>query len=559
MEVIQVHGEKMISHKNLNQTNNKQIKWLIRDGHEYLHDKINLDYFISNIKDETYKVVIDSNKRLVVTMPDVNEIDPGIYIKHFRRKTKLNLKYLFVPTRSKKEWRMGNKLLSMDINTAIPLATVEKRSWGLLNLDLIATKAISNGRTLSQFCKTHLNGSLAEEKEEKRNMLNNLATFTREIHKKGVFHNDFTVDNIMIKFEDNNNVSGQAYIFYLIDLHHTKVFRKLSIYKRLYNIAQIFNSLRFLLNKFDKQEFIKHYENSIPSSKYNINELLYRIDSISSKITSTHQKSNVRRCLRNKTKFHNQKLSGFKIFARRCYNINSFVEIIKKHHNALSNNVTNIIIKRNSKTALTKLSFDDKEINNVVVKQYIPSYLHYLSKGSSTGRRAWVSGNGLLVYGFLTPKPIALIEKIILGITTNSYLVIDAVSGLFEIGEYILENFHDKLSTDKLKRKRSFIIEYARTIGKMHNNNIHFQHLDACDIKVKENEIFHFTFMNTSKITLFKNITFQMRIKTLTQINLTIPTFISFRDRLRFIREYLKQCNILGQEKDFIKEIVKLQ
>ena len=386
----------MISHKDLSQTNNKQIKWLIRDGHEYLYDKINLDYFISNIKDETYKVVIDSNKRLVVTMPDVNEIDPGIYIKHFRRKTKLNLKYLFVPTRSKKEWRMGNKLLSMDINTAIPLATVEKRSWGLLNLDLIATKAISNGRTLSQFCKTHLNGSLSEEKiEEKRNMLNNLATFTREIHKKGVFHNDFTVDNIMIKFDDNNNVSGQPYIFYLIDLHHTKVFRKLSRHRRLYNIAQIFNSLRFLLNKFDKQEFIKHYENSIPSSKYNINELLYRIDSISSKITSTHLKSNVRRCLRNKTKFHNKKLSGFKIFARRSYNINNFVEIIKKHHNALSNNDKNMIIKRSFKTALTKLSFDNKDINNVVVKQYIPTYLHYIMIGKfswkeSMGIRQWI-------------------------------------------------------------------------------------------------------------------------------------------------------------------------
>ncbi|MCP4266242.1 MAG: hypothetical protein GY777_11825 [Candidatus Brocadiaceae bacterium] len=117
---------------------------MVRKRRENLYDKVNLDYFISNIKNETYKAVIDSNKRLVVTMPDSNDIDPGIYIKPFRRKTRFNLKYLFVSTRSKKEWKAGSKLLGMDINTAIPLATGEKRSWGLLNLDLIATKAIAN-------------------------------------------------------------------------------------------------------------------------------------------------------------------------------------------------------------------------------------------------------------------------------------------------------------------------------------------------------------------------------------------------------------------------------
>jgi tRNA A-37 threonylcarbamoyl transferase component Bud32 len=549
----------MFYQKNLSAIRNKQIKWMIRNGYEYLYDKINLDYFISNIKEETYKVIVDSNKRLVVSIPDSNKINPRIYIKHFRRKTKFNLKYLFLPTRSKKEWKMGNKLLSMDVNTAIPLATVEKRSWGLLNLDLIATKEISNSSTLFHFCNTHFDKLPSKQKiEGKRNLLNNLAIFVREIHEKGVYHNDLTSDNIMIKFDDDYNKSDQRYTFYLIDLHHTKVFQILPIRKRLFNIAQIFNTLEFMLNKFDKQEFLKHYENNIPSSRYNFNELLYRIDFISSKIISTHLKSNVRRCLRNKTNFHNQKLSGFKIFARRCYDINSFTEIIKRHHNALSNNDKNVIIKHNSKTTLTKFSFNNNEIHNVVVKQYISTYGRLLTMRSSDGRKSWVSSNGLLVFGFHTPKPLALIEKRMLGITTNSYLITDTVSDIYEIGEYILKNFQVNLSASKLKKKRKFIIEYAHTIGKLHNNNVHHQLLDAGDIMVKENNNFYFTFMNTSKISLFEDITFQKRIKTLTQINLAIPAFISFRDRLRFLREYLKQCNIPGKEKNFLKEIVKL-
>ncbi len=543
-------------HNDLKGINNKQIKWRIREGCEYIYNQINLDYFISNIVDEDFKVVIDSNKRLVVTLPDSNKVDPGIYIKQFRRKTMFNLKYLVVPTRSKKEWDAGNKLLSMNINTAVPLATVEKRSWGLLNLDLIVTKAIINSRTLLQFCKAQFSSSISEKENiKKTNLLNNLACFIRGIHEKGVFHNDLTSDNIMIKVD--NNISEEKYTFFLIDLHHTKTFRKLPTKRRLFNIAQIFNTLKFMLTKFDRQNFLEYYENNNPCSRYNFHDLLHHIESISSEIISTHLESNVKRCLKNKTSFHKQRLFGFKIFARRCYDIKSFIGIINRHHKALLSNDKNTIIKRNPETALTKFPFNHSNIYDVVVKQFKPTCLHYIKNKCSAGRSSWVSGNGLLAFDLHTPKPLALVEKKLLGITTNSYLIMDAVSDLFMISEYISINFNGKLSAHKLERKRKFINEYARTIGMMHNNNVHLHPLGNCDIMVKENEVFHFMFMNTSKITLFANITTKKRIKTLKQINQTIPTFISFRDRLRFLREYQKNCDIPGQEKDFLKKIAK--
>ena len=85
-------------------------------------------------------------------------------------------------------------------------------------------------------------------------------------------------------------------------------------------------------------------------------------------------------------------------------------------------------MKLDSKTALTRLPLENKKIQSVVVKQYKVSCGVCLIKSifcNSAGKKAWIAGNGLSVYNFSTPKPLALMEKKVLGVTTNSYLVME--------------------------------------------------------------------------------------------------------------------------------------
>ena len=117
-----------------------------------------------------------------------------------------------------------------------------------------------------------------------------------------------------------------------------------------------------------------------------------------------------------------------------------------------------------------------------------------------------------------------------------------------------------KPSVEKLKKKRAFINNLAKTIGKMHNHNIFHHDLKTCNIMVKEeqNKSFNFTFLDFDKVSFKEKITIRKRVKNLTQINLSTPRIITITDRLRFLKEYLRQCSIIDEKKEILREIINL-
>jgi len=236
--------------------------------------------------------------------------------------------------------------------------------------------------------------------------------------------------------------------------------------------------------------------------------------------------------------------------------------LIEKHHNALASGDNTIVMKRDSKTVLTRFPLENEKIQSVVVKQYKVSCGMYFIKNifrNSAGKKAWVAGNGLLVYGFNTPKPLALMEKKELGITADSYLIMEDARGCLEMDRYMLKNFHDKLSLSKLKKKRALINNLAETMGRMHNQNIFHHDLKTCNIMVKDiGKTFYITFLDFDKVSFEEEMTIRKRLKNLTQMNLSTPKLISTTDRLRFLKEYLKQCNIMDEKKNILREIINL-
>jgi serine/threonine protein kinase len=253
--------------------------------------------------------------------------------------------------------------------------------------------------------------------------------------------------------------------------------------------------------------------------------------------------------------------AGLKIFLRKGYDANCFAGLIEKHHNALVSGDKSIVMKRDSKTALTRFPLESEKTLSVVVKQYkvgcVGCVLKNIFRGSA-GRKAWIAGNGLLVYGFNTPEPLALMEKKVLGITTGSYLIMEDARDCLEMDRYILKNFHDK-SLSKLEKKRALINNLAETIGRMHNLNIFHHDLKTCNIMVKEEgKSPYITFLDFDKVSFGEEITIRKRVKNLTQMNLSTPKLISTTDRLRFLKEYFRQCSIVNEKKNMFREIVNL-
>ena len=621
------------------------VRWTVREGYESVADKMNLNDFLSDLNGKRYNLVKKNRVRSVITMPVSDVSVNGIYIKYFKRDGFRDyVKYLFVPTRAMTEWKVGNALLSRNINTALPLAISE----GKKRLYLI-TEAVTNSEDVMDYCQTTYEGCLtAEEESEKKRLLNKLAGFIREIHDKGVCHYDLHAGNILIKFRNSQSHSIHDSDLYLMDLHSVRILKNMSFRKRLHNLAQIFNSLSSILTKTDKLDFLRSYGVNVLSSTADESELIRQIESQSSKIRDIHYRSRLKRCLKESSSFSKKKIAGMKIFFRKGYDTNRIAGLIDKHHNALISGDKTVVMKCDSKTALTRFPLESVKIQNVVVKQYKASSGMCLIKNifrNSAGKKAWIAGNGLLVYGFDTPMPLALMEKKVLGITTDSYLIMEDVKDCLEIDRYIFKNFHNQLKftscigkdidqggqkshpvassygkgilkyynsetstslpfhseeslrgegkesnrtpllTDQLhkpqrgtiKRKRVFINDLAKTIGRMHNQNIFHYDLKTCNIMVKEKDkSFDFIFLDFDKVSFEEEITIRKRVKNLTQMNLSTPGLITITDRLRFLKEYLtacdaqagrqsdnaqaglKQCNIINEKKNILREIIKL-
>ncbi|MGR3174095.1 MAG: lipopolysaccharide kinase InaA family protein [Candidatus Scalindua sp.] len=539
-------------------------QWTVRKGYENILDKIDLDNFSSVLNGKPYKTIKETKVRSVISIPGSDINKNGIYIKYFKRNGYSDyVKYLFVPTRTSTEWKVANELLSQNINTALPLATAEKRRYGMLESSLLVTAAVTNSEPLMEFCQANYEGALSGEKEAGKNkLLDKLAGFIRNIHEKGVCHYDLHAGNILIKFKNNQSHSVHDCDLYLMDLHRVKILKSMSFRKRLYNLAQIFNSLSSILTETDKLDFLKSYGSNALSNIKDEHALVKQIELQSSRIRNIHYRSRLKRCLKESSVFSKKRSAGLKIFFRKGYDANRFAGLIEKHHNALVSGDKAIVMKRDSKTVLTRFPLENEKIQSVVVKQYKVSCVVCLIKNTfrgSAGRKAWIAGNGLLVYGLNTPEPLALMEKKVLGITTSSYLIMEDARDCLEMDRYILKDFHDKSSLRKWKKKRALINNLAETMGRMHNLNIFHHDLKTCNIMVKEKGTsFYITFLDFDKVSFEEEITIRKRVKNLTQLNLSTPKLISTTDRLRFLKEYLRQCSIIDEKKNILREIINL-
>ena len=529
-------------------------EWTVRDGYENIPDMFNPDDFLSNLNGKRYTLVKENRVRSVISMPASGINANGIYIKYFKRGGfKEYIKHLFVPTKARTEWEVGNALRSNDIKTALPLAISEGKR-GLL----MVTETVTNSEELMEFFTANYVSFLSEGKEfEKRMLLNKLAVFIRDIHEKGFCHYDLHAGNILIKFNKEQNVTG--YDLYLMDLHRVKIFKSVSTNKRIFNLAQIFNSLSSIMTMSDKFDFIRSYGDSAFGNVTDEKELVRQIDEQSSKIRNIHYRSRRKRCLKESSVFSRRMIANMKMFFRKGYDTDSLHELIEKHNSALINNDSAVIMKCDSKTALTRHAFKDKTVQNVVVKQYRVGCFGCLLKNlfrGSAGRKAWVAGNGLRVYGLNTPLPLALLEKKRSGITTGSYLIMEEVKDSLEMDRYILKNL---VNRKDIKKKKALISNIANTLGEMHNHNIFHHDLKTCNIMVKENgKSFDFTFLDFDKVSFNEEITVRKRVKNLVQINLSTPRLFTLTDRLRFLNEYLDLCGITNEKKNMMKEVASL-
>ncbi len=470
----------------------------------------------------------------------------ALFIKKFKAKNwKDRAKYLLLPSRAKREWHVSRAFQMKGVQVPVPVGVIERRRWGFLEESFYVSEAIEEAEPLMDYFQERFGEGDLKWEEEKRRILRLLGDTVKRIHEGGLFHADLHTGNFLIR------KSGEGAL-YLIDLHSARLRKTLSQRQRFLNIAQLFYSLNFALGQGDKEIFLEAYGGKeIPPSIFK--PFLLRVEGLVHRIKMGHQRSRAKRCLRETTLFTSHRWKGYRVYRRRDVSGESIMEVIKGHREIVKSSPSRLL-KNSPKTVVSMVEMPQESGQRVCVKQYRYPTAWRKAKECfrySRGRISWIAANELFRQGISDMKPLAYVENRCFGFLKESFFMMESSPDYLEMDRYIIKSFGNGQSRDLIAKKRAFIKKFAQCIGRLHRARIFHGDLKTCNILVRERAgEWDFSFIDLDAVCIGTEVNVRRAMKNLVQINCSIPGFLGYSDRIRFLTWYLQTHPIPASKRD---------
>lgn len=162
--------------------------------------------------------------RNVLKVIPINGIDT--VVKAFRVPNLINqFAYAYIrKSKAYKSYYNAIKLEELGVNTPSPIAFIEFYRNGLLKESFFLSKHYKYDFTMADVRDGNM--------EDKENILKSFAEFTYDLHKKGVWHVDYSGGNILINKKEN------SYEFSLVDINRME-FKEIKNYSGLENFNKL--------------------------------------------------------------------------------------------------------------------------------------------------------------------------------------------------------------------------------------------------------------------------------------------------------------------------------
>jgi tRNA A-37 threonylcarbamoyl transferase component Bud32 len=485
---------------------------------------------VSSLEEMGGQVIKESRRRVaaILTLPNEQRI--------FLKKDKVvgwteSLKYLFFPSKARKEWLVADQLKKRNLNVPQPLGWMEKTHRGFLKESYYLSMAIGNGTSFIEDSKKKMEDSCLDE----------LAATVRRMHDFGLFHQDLHGGNFLW--------CGAS--FFITDLHRAKVLRSVSLDRRLLNLAQLFHSLRSSWGEGDRLRFIEKYFMDEPPSLEKREKLFRKVQSLMVRLQRRQWQSRTKRCLKESTVFSVKRGRGMTLYHRRDFPMDRLKKVIEEHLSLIKERPS--ALAKLSPGVIVSIVNDGR--GKVGVKQFLYAHLGDIFKDlfrPSKGLKAWVAGNGLVARGIPSLRPLALLEQSDWRGWRESFLVMEASEKGLEMDRYILGGLGD------IRRKRLFIKDFAQWLLHLHEKHLYHQDMKTCNILVSQNgETWDFHLLDLEDVRLDEKVDEKGLFKNLLQLNTSIPKAISRTDRLRFFKAYIREQPMIRNEKDFVYRLLE--
>ncbi|NOY54260.1 MAG: hypothetical protein GXP58_11715 [Deltaproteobacteria bacterium] len=176
---------------------------------------------------------------------------------------------------------------------------------------------------------------------------------------------------------------------------------------------------------------------------------------------------------------------------------------------------------------------------------------------SSRAKRALMGSLILIDHGFDTASPVCVGEERRLGIVVRSIFVTEAVPDVTELAAYLDRDLPGR-DAAWIVRKRNFLKEYGRVIGRLHREGIFQGDLRERNVLVREGDPPKFFLIDNERTRRYRNLPDRKRLKNLVQANMYAFKGVTRTDRVRFFCAYLEENpGLIPQKKVWMTKILR--
>jgi len=498
-----------------------------------IYDHLPSSFFqnpVSAVQEMGGEVIKDSRWRWAALFSLPN--GKRIFLKRDKTKDWIeSLKYLFLPSRGQKEWFLSYRLRNRNLNIPRPLGWLEKVVGGFLKESYFLSEAIGSGVSfIEDPSKSKAPSSIFE-----------LAKTLKKIHDSGLFHRDLHAGNFLW--------NGDS--LFLTDLHRAKILKTLSLHQRLWNLSQLFHSLRSSWEEEERIQFVEKYFEGEPIYSQDQERWLQKIRTFMDRLQKRQWRSRTKRCLKESTEFSMGKEKGVCYYYQREFPLDRIKRVIEEHQNLLKEKP--FLLVKNAPEVAVSILDDDR--GKICVKQFRYPYVlgrmkEYFRR--SKGLKSWIAANGLRTRGIPSIKTLAMVERRGWLGRRESFLLMETFVENQEMDRYILRGFKD------LDEKMLFIKSFAQWLSDFHKMNLYHKDMKSCNILVSEKgETWDFYPLDMEDILLDEKVDKKKLFKSFIQLNTSTPKVMTRTDRLRFYNEYVRLNPIIRNGRDFLRRLME--
>jgi len=163
--------------------------------------------------------------------------------------------FLFFSSPAVRSLENALMLKGWGICTPSPLAALECRDWRHIGTSYYLTEEVEGSQSLpTLWLDAPSSFSREDIFREKRQILKSLAFLFHQLHSRGIYHQDLKGGNILIR-----KSGSEKWQCYLIDIDGVWKCGRLSWFRRIKNLVQLYRTFGEHLNVKEKALFFKYY------------------------------------------------------------------------------------------------------------------------------------------------------------------------------------------------------------------------------------------------------------------------------------------------------------